>query len=168
VIGHFGIAPARGDVQLKTDAKQLVVVEAKMFSPLSGGTKRAALFDQVARNVACIAETVHRSRLQATSLERLGFVVIAPAEQINSGTFGQLCEKESIAAKVADRVLAYESTKDDWHARVFEPVLNRLDVSLLAWEEVLDTIEAHDRAASSSLRSFYDQCLRFGRPPRRL
>src|SRR4051812_48197891 len=46
VIGHFTIAEGRGDVRLQRDARQLVVVEAKMFSGLSRGTKRALTFDQ--------------------------------------------------------------------------------------------------------------------------
>jgi hypothetical protein len=68
-----------------------------MFSPLSGGTKRAAQFDQAARNVACIAELLHRAKRAPRTMDRLGFVVLAPAQQINAGVFGRLCEKDSIA-----------------------------------------------------------------------
>src|SRR3990172_10319899 len=56
VIGHVSVgASAKGDTSLLPNASQLVVTEAKMFSPLSAGTQNAPAYDQAARNFACIA-----------------------------------------------------------------------------------------------------------------
>jgi hypothetical protein len=161
VVGHFTIADGRGDICLNANARQLVVAEAKMFSPLSGGTKRASSFDQAARNVACIAEIIWRAKQQPSALSHVGFVVLAPASQIKAGVFGQLCEKESIASKVRDRVLAYETAKDHWHMEAFIPLLDRIAISLLSWEETIQFVEDREQETGAAFRRFYDRCLEF-------
>jgi PIN domain nuclease of toxin-antitoxin system len=55
------------------------VIEAKMFSNLSRGTKNALEYDQAARNVACMAHTIAKSGIQVDDLKSVGFFVIAPA-----------------------------------------------------------------------------------------
>ena len=55
--GKSAIAGAR----LLPDATQLMVIKAKIFSPLSGGTRNAPGFDQAARNVACITRLLARA-----------------------------------------------------------------------------------------------------------
>jgi hypothetical protein len=50
VIGHFSVdRSGKGDIDLHPDAKQLVVVEAKIFSRLSKGSKNFENYDQAAR-----------------------------------------------------------------------------------------------------------------------
>src|SRR4051812_5034183 len=41
VIGHFTVRSGRGDIELSAGARQLTVIEAKMASGLSPGTKHA-------------------------------------------------------------------------------------------------------------------------------
>ena len=54
-IGHFSIGRSgKGDINLSEKAKQLVIIEAKMFSKLSRGVSHAKNFDQAARTVSCI------------------------------------------------------------------------------------------------------------------
>jgi hypothetical protein len=61
VIGHFDFRPAtKAGLRLRPGAKQFVVVEAKMFSKLSTGTKNARTYNQAARNVACMATAMRR------------------------------------------------------------------------------------------------------------
>jgi hypothetical protein len=82
VIGHIVIgSQGKADLSLQSNASQLVVLEAKMFSPLSSGTKNAPYFDQVARSVAAIAETLNRANLLPSVLSELGFYVLTPQEQ---------------------------------------------------------------------------------------
>jgi hypothetical protein len=62
VIGHFRQRPGgRGDIELLPGARQLTVIEAKMASGLSAGTKHAPNFNQAARNVACIAHLLTKA-----------------------------------------------------------------------------------------------------------
>jgi len=59
VIGHFTFREqTKAGLRLHAGASQFVVVEAKMFSNLSRGTKNALEYDQAARNVACMANTI--------------------------------------------------------------------------------------------------------------
>ena len=69
VIGQFEIGKnADGDLTLNEGAKQLVVIEAKMFSKLSAGVTNAGYFNQAARNVASIAEIANRAGIGPASL----------------------------------------------------------------------------------------------------
>jgi hypothetical protein len=79
VIGHFDFREeTKAGLRLKSDADQFVVIEAKMFSNLSRGTKNAPEYNQAARNVACMAFTIARSEIEVSDLESVGFFVIAP------------------------------------------------------------------------------------------
>lgn len=92
-------------------------------------------------------------------MEQLRFVVVAPARQIKAGVFGTLCDKPSIAEKVRDRVNSYGAEKEGWHSKAFEPVLERIDISLVSWEEVLQTISHQDAASAAAFHMFYERCL---------
>ncbi|HEY0970151.1 MAG TPA: hypothetical protein VGE02_04130 [Gemmatimonadales bacterium] len=82
MIGHFEFRDGRRAICLDRDARQLVVIEAKMYSTLSRGTRYAPEFDQAARNVACMAEVLARSGLEPEAMDRMAFVVVAPEEQV--------------------------------------------------------------------------------------
>ncbi len=147
-VGHFSIGGGRGDLRLEPDAHQLLIIEAKLGSPLSSGTTRAAGYDQAARNVACLANAI-----SGCPVERAGFYVLAPTASIEAGTFGSLVTLESIAKRVSERVATYEGKRDQWHADVFLPALPRIDVELLPWEEILRQI------SDSEIDAFYARCI---------
>lgn len=158
VIGHFDVTPGvRSEVRLLRDATQLVVVEAKMASPLSRGTKNAPNYDQAARNVGCLVHLLERMGCQAT--DAFAFYLVAPKSQIDAGVFADLVTKPSIEAKMADRVAQYGGAKDDWYQTVFIPSLDRLAVGMLSWESILDFIEV--QGAAPQYRDFYAHCLSF-------
>lgn len=152
VVGHFDVRPSRGDLVLRPDATQLIVIEAKLRSPLSAGTRNSPDYDQAARNVACIAQV-------APQLQRSAFFVLAPQEQIGAGVFGELISRDSISAKVSKRCQAYEGVHDGWLAEVFEPALRLIELGLLSWEDVLAGLADGD--GGSALREFYARCLEF-------
>jgi hypothetical protein len=172
VIGHTHLMPGRGDLRLDPDATQLVVVEAKMCSPLSGGVRRASFYDQAARTVACMAEVCATSAAPF-SLSRVGFVVLAPEAQIKRKVFGTLVTRESVAEKVRERVAQYGqppygdpagesfAAKQRWLEASFEPFLSRTDVSLLSWESVIETVAADEPEVGVELSDFYRRCLTF-------
>ena len=161
IVGHFSIQPGeRGEATLEADARQFVVIEAKLGSGLSQGVKNAKDFDQAARNVACMAHMLGNKGIRPDTLERLAFYVIAPQEQIDGGVFGSLVTKDSIREKVAARVTQYDGQWDTWLRTIFEQALGRMDVGLLSWEEILAFLLAADSDASA-LREFYARCIRF-------
>jgi hypothetical protein len=160
VIGHFDIQPGeRGAASLRSGASQLVVCEAKLGSGLSARTTNAADFDQAARNVACMAHMIGAAATPAAQLRKLAFYVIAPDAQITAGVFGQLVTRDSIRAKVATRIQPYGGTMDEWYRDVFEPVLAKMDLGLVAWESILEAMGGD--AEGAGIREFYDRCLKF-------
>jgi hypothetical protein len=158
IIGHFSIAPGeRGAASVSPQPKQFVVAEAKLASTLSAGTKNALEYDQAARNVACMAHML--DGVDLATVERLGFYVIAPDRQIKAGVFGTLVTKESVHRKVAMRVAQYQGQWDTWFGSTFEPVLKRIDLSILSWESILGALPNDEESAG--IREFYSFCQRF-------
>ena len=47
---------------------------------------------------------------------------------------------------------------------VLLPAVERIELHVLAWEDVVDVIERDDAAAGAELRAFLSQCLEFNRP----
>ena len=156
VIGHFSVGQkGKADFSLCPLANQFVVIEAKMFSPLSSGTKHAKDYDQAARTVACMAEALCQAKRCPASVQKLAFFVVAPEEQIKKGIFGDKVTKESIQKKVRKRSEEYAGDKDDWYTQWFEPTLAQACIRLLSWEELLPE--------SSEYVEFYQECLRYAR-----
>ena len=153
-VGHFDQQPPRGDLSLRPDATQFVVIEAKMSSGLSRGTTNARDFDQAARNVACMAEVLHRASHAPDAMSSLAFFVTAPQSQIDAEVFGELVTKPSIRSKVVSRVASYEGERDEWLDDCFEPLLERVRVELLSWESLLV-------GAPEALTEFYARCSKY-------
>jgi hypothetical protein len=154
VIGHFEVRVGRGDIKVLPGAQQLVVAEAKMFSGLSSGTKRAEGFDQAARNVACIAHLLSDAKVEPSSVRRLSFYVIAPQEQSDRGTFGDLISKDNILRKVQLRCDKYKGDKSEWFETWFKPTLDAINVRFLSWEELCDDVRKTEPDCGQSLTDF--------------
>jgi len=168
-IGRFTIGgTGAGDLVLAGNATHFVIVEAKLNSKLSAGVTNAPNFDQAARNVACMARVMCEADVRPEQISRLGFVVVAPASQIDRGYFASELTKESLQAKVASRAAAYEeAAQTTWVEEWFLPVLDAMEVDAVSWETVLATIEAHDDSADHWFAEFYDCCLHYSRLPGR-
>jgi hypothetical protein len=167
-IGQFRIGdPGTSGLTLASDARQFVLLEAKLFNRLSSGVKNAPTFDQAARSVACMAEVLRRSAVDPAEVDDLAFLILAPQARIDDGVFARDTALEAIRAKVRRRVEAYAGERDAWLAEWFEPTVDRVEVRCLAWEEVIETIAFHDPAVGQAIDAFYGKCLHFNRPSRR-
>ena len=167
-IGHFRIGdPGSSGLTLRPDARQFVLLEAKLFNRLSTGVKNAPFFDQAARSVACMAEVLRRSGREPAALDDLAFLIIAPQARIDDGVFARDTALETIRSKVRQRVAQYVGERDNWLRDWFLPTLDRVDVRSLAWEEVIETIAFHDPVVGHAIDAFYGKCLRFNRPAQR-
>ena len=161
-VGHLAVGvQARADLALLPGATHLVVLEAKMMSPLSSGVAKAPYFDQGARSVACMAEVLHRAGRRPADLSRLGFYVLAPRSQVERGVFRRAMERGAIRGKVERRVRGYRGERDDWLRESFEPALERMELGVMAWKEVLGAIGAQDAEAAGELEGFYRRCLEY-------
>jgi hypothetical protein len=162
VVGQMEIGRAgKADFELDPAATQFIVLEAKIGSPLSSGTKNAPDYDQAARNVACMAEVLHRSGRNPAEFAALGFYVLAPAKKIQAGVFSRALDRSSIEDKVNARAAAYGSRYDDWLADWFEPLLATITIDALSWEVIIEWIGRQDQEAGRSLAAFLANCLEF-------
>lgn len=180
VIGHFVFRPdtATG-LRLLPDGRQFVVIEAKMFSNLSTRTTNAPAYDQAARNVACMAETIRQSGKKVSEFDDLGFLVVAPAREQRGrpDTNLEACmDPGSIKSAVRRRISRYEAKSrpeakelKEWEESVFLPLVDRLvemrRLAVLSWEDCFEAIAKVDTKAGRELGQFYRRCLEF-RPVR--
>ncbi|CAN5810337.1 hypothetical protein BH23PLA1_BH23PLA1_01540 [soil metagenome] len=164
-IGHF-ITGNRGwaDLVLLPEARQLVVLEGKMFSRLSSGVKNAPWYDQAARTVACLAEILQRAGRHPMELEALAFHVVAPRRRIEEGVFLDETAPGSILRRVRRRVEDYAGSRDDWFRDWFVPTMRRIEISALSWEDMIETVALLDPEAGQELDSYYGKCLHYNRP----
>jgi hypothetical protein len=173
VIGHFVIGKEhKADLSLLSDARQLVVLEAKMSSPLADKTANADYWDQAARTIACVAETLRRAAHCPSDLHALGFYVLAPQSQLDKAAFIEQMSRDSIRQKVERRVGEYVEAGDElknvWYSGWFDPTFQNIDIRTLSWEEVIAVIEKHDLQSANLISAFYQQCKQSnspGRPP---
>ena len=168
VVGHFRFTPeTKTGLEIAPDSKQFIVIEAKMYSSLSIGIKKAPFYDQAARTVACMAATVERARRPVDEFESIGFYVVAPAEQINRGVFAEQMTHKSIVKKVRQRIEAYQKDGKDfsklqtWFRGVFEPMVRRIDLGCWPWETAVDAIAAAKPVEGSVVKGFYSRCLKY-------
>lgn len=160
IIGHFVIGDlGKSDIRIVKPAKQFTVLEAKMFSPLAPGVAKAKYFDQAARTVGCICETLNLSKVDINKIEILSFYVIAPKVQIDKGIFEKQMCRESISEKVRRRVCEYHTEeKKFWLHDHFESLIKHIKIGCLSWEDVISYIEKNDSDFATKLNHFYLCC----------
>jgi hypothetical protein len=164
VIGNFSIGSgAKGDLALLAGARCFVVIEAKMFSKLSPGVTNDRLYNQAARNVACMAYVLGEAGIQPEAMDALAFYVVAPQSQIDDGVFLPEMTREHIGMTVKRRVDAYEGRRDGWFKDRFLPLFERVDIRTIAWEQLVSEIRSQDATYGAEMEAFYECCLKFNR-----
>jgi hypothetical protein len=167
VVGQFLFdARTKAGLGLERECSQFVVCEAKVFSGLSAGTKRAPAFDQAARNVGCMAETLRRAGRRISLYKSLGFFVLAPAKQIEDGVFSSQMSKHGIRDRLRKRVEMYDNQSNrielqKWLDEWALPLVDRIELSCCSWESVIDRVSVTHPEYGASLREFYQLCLEY-------
>ena len=162
VIGQFCIGmQGVSDFTLKPEANRFVVIEAKMFSKLSSGTRNAGYYNQAARSVACMAEVIRRANISLAEMQTLGFYVVAPEARIIKGVFNHYMNKCHMKETVKRRVDDYDENRSDWFNNSFLPVLANIDVRCIGWEELVEFMKYEEPDISSSLTEFYSNCIKY-------
>ena len=173
-IGHFQFREGTvAGLKLNEDATQFVVVEAKMGSKLSEGTTNAKKYNQAARNVACMAEVIHRWAFPNNDSERaqhslndlssVGFYVIAPAD--TAKIHERQTDANTICQAVEARRVQYDeksTTLREWHTKSFTPLIDKLadgNLKVLSWESCIKVIKNKNADVGKELETFYQTCL---------
>ena len=159
-IGHFLVSPGeRSEIVPTADATQLVVIEAKLGSPLSSRTTNTPGYDQAARTAVCLVHIASKAEIEPSSLTRYGFYVVAPEAQINADVFASLVTKESIEEKVRRRAVRFGGGATEWIDKTFMPYFAALKVGLVSWEQIIAEMGAG--SVGSEYGRFYEMCRSF-------
>jgi len=167
VVGQFAFdAATKAGLVLRPGATQLVVCEAKMFSPLSSGTTHAPGFDQAARNVACMAETLRRAERPVSQYTSLGFFVFAPESQINSGLFAEPLRRNGLRDRLLKRAAMYDGEPCRveilrWLENWALPLVEQITLDCCPWESIVQRVRISAREDRDSLGHFYELCLKY-------
>lgn len=166
VVGHFNFDPlTKSGLRLLDNATQFVVCEAKLGSSLSAGTRNASQFDQAARNVACMAETLRRAERPLTAYRSLGFYVIAPEAQIAAGVFGNLVSQVNIEKAIFQRIEMYSGQPEhqrhlQWYEMWALPLIKTMSLGCLSWESIITRVKQVSPEQGQELEVFYVRCMK--------
>jgi hypothetical protein len=163
--GHFTIdSKTKSGLRLKRNARQFIVLEAKMRSGLSKGVTNAPFYDQASRTIACMAREIQESKNQVENRLFTGFYIIAPRKRIQEGIFKRNLDIATISEKVKKRVDQYEERKDDyaellyWQKNYFDPLLHKISLKSISFESLIENL---DREVKTSVEQFYQSCIDF-------
>ncbi len=162
VAGKFVIGNVqKGELSLNKDCDFFYVAEAKMGSPLSAGTKNAPTYNQAARNVACIADLLVRSKLTDAIFSKLAFYVLMPYGSKHIEETKHLLKPEEIEWAIQERLKQFpEDPKPQssikWlRDNLHEFVNDKIEIELLSWEDILSFISMPEYG------DFYEHCITF-------
>ncbi|TFG68998.1 MAG: hypothetical protein E4H27_07480 [Anaerolineales bacterium] len=108
-----------------------------------------------------MAEVISRAGIDPVSLKRLEFILLAPKDAIDNGTFSKEMNKASIQEKVKKRVKAYEGSLDGWYNNHFATTLENIHVHTLSWESTLKWISDNKPEVADKLSAYYELCLKY-------
>ena len=134
-IGDFDVDfEVKGAIKLQDNAKLFGIIEAKMGSNLSQGTKNAPDYNQASRNLACIA----KESLDYESCKTF-FGVVAPEIKIDDYKLKAQVEKDFMLQQISNRFEMYP-TQFRQEERMSEILVKakETDVWVISYEEWLE------------------------------
>jgi hypothetical protein len=188
VYGNFEIRN-QGDttnIKLKNQCHQFIVVEAKMNSPYDTGVTNVKKYNQAARTVACMSKVIEHSQQSVKDVKDVAFYTLLPKarkdekSKFYKATFHEFTTIDHIRGTVQNRINVYKEREEErvkyredyrgeyhkkyaeierWHNDYFLPLLSRIKIELITWEEVRDFIISADPSIKIPLTHFYDNCL---------
>ncbi|MDY6950235.1 MAG: hypothetical protein SWE60_01875 [Thermodesulfobacteriota bacterium] len=156
-LGDFRVNSAnRGDISVEGSVGLFGVIEAKMGSPLSAGTKNAPDYNQASRNLACIAFNT------LSSEHDIFFAVIAPEKKIAEHGIEAQVDPSRMTNQIAERFEMYDRNSKVYALK--EKVLARANSCaclVLSYESWIEALAGH--LAYRHLREFREKCYLFNR-----
>ena len=144
----------RGDISIEGSDGIFGVIEAKMGSPLSAGTKNAPAYNQASRNLACIAYNTKDTD------HTIFFGVAAPEKTIKKHGIKSQVERDAMLDQIAKRFDMYDRNSEVYANK--DKVIKRAKKCkcfVLSYESWLEALVEHE--AYPRLIEFKDQCYRF-------
>ncbi len=157
VLGDFSVNfENRGQISVNPEANLFGIIEAKMGSSLSKGTKHAPEYNQASRNIACIAFNTLETDIPVF------FGVAAPEATLQKHQIKDKLVMSSFISQIENRFNMYE---DDHPIQKFrEEVYTRslaVRTFMLSYEEWIDNFQG--KQCYEELSDFYKSCLKWNR-----
>jgi hypothetical protein len=173
VIGDFEFRKGtKAGLTLKSGCRQFIVVEAKMFSNLSSRTTNAKGYNQAARTVACMAETISQSDVRLKDLESVGYFVLTAKEDPK---LARCLKAECIRDVIDSRITRYNDLDSSlaprlskWKEQHLLPLIEHLEegkeqrLACYSWEQIIQPISRANNEIGKELNHFFECCRRFG------
>ncbi|WP_372744411.1 hypothetical protein [Lutibacter sp.] len=166
VIGNFEIGKNGTKGLLTLEGNKLNIFEAKINAEFSKNVTNASFYNQAARYVACIAETIDiADKLEVLNDLSIGFYLVVPKDQYNTKkNLERFLDKEHILETVKKRVDQYKDEADykeriEWFETKFKPVLKKIVIKPLFYKDVIT--ELHGYEYIGKINNFYNTCIKF-------
>jgi len=153
-LGDFTLK--RGGIKVEGSIGLFGVIEAKMGSPLSSGTKNAPNYNQASRNLACMAFNTRNTK------HELIFAVAAPEVKIEEHGIATQVEVQTMLAQISERFDMYDRDSEEYALK--DKVLQRASqcsCMVISFESWIDAFAGHD--IHSSLVAFQKHCYDFNK-----
>ena len=164
VMGDFDVAEdTNSGLKLRNDANCFEVFEAKMYSPLSSGTKNTTRLRSGGKN-----SRLHGLRSPASwSQTRTTHARQIPCRrakiQIANGLFDAAMQPASISARIEERISQFTGrVRDDsnmWRDQWALPLLGKLELKKVDWESLIEEVQGRNATEAGEIKKFYDKCI---------
>lgn len=165
-IGNFTIGNDKHKGLLELKGNKLNVFEAKINSGFSTGVTNASFYNQAARYIACIAETIDKAnKLEVLNDLSIGFYLVAPKDQFKKKkSFKKFLHKDHILETVKKRVDQYKNESDyekrkEWFEKKFNPVLDKIVIKPLFYKDIITELEGS--VYIKKIKDFYNSCIEY-------
>lgn len=162
VVGHFKVlyGKKKERITLLPEANQFIIIETTLNKALNKGTRKFKNYNQVARNISCMIQTI--SHLDNIFLDHLGLYVVAPKKMLQQESFKTFTYKQSIDELIKKRVEDYgEDQEKKAFLEIFNKIFQRIEVDCISYEDILRFIKKNDNDYSEMINNFYKVCLRY-------
>jgi hypothetical protein len=156
-LGDFSVDyETGGEITVDETPDQFGIIEAKLGSPLSKGTKYADYYDQAARNAACIAyQTFQYPECKSF------FIVTAPKNQKHFRKIQELNSVESIITKVERRFEEFRSVRGTYNSRNdILSAIERISLDVISYEDWIEHFDQF-KEIQQLLLAFYQNTLKY-------
>jgi hypothetical protein len=149
-LGDFTVNYAkRGKILINKNAKLFGIIEAKMKSNLSQGTKYANDYNQASRNIACIAKnTINKDC-------RIFFAVSGPKKYLDKHKIDRQIKHDLLEKQIVNRFAYYENSFQV--AQKKDKIVKKIkecDVFTISYENWIDEFDGNEKVF---LLEFYEK-----------
>jgi len=167
-IGNFQIGNDTNKGALKLTGRDLKIIEAKIFSEFSPKVKNADFYNQAARYIACITETIDKAgKINQLNDLSICFYLILPKIQFEKKSSYEIAmNKKNIKETVQKRVNQYKHEPDYierklWFDSKFKKVLDKIIIKPIFYEEVI--YDLRNYRFVNEINEYYSMCLDYNK-----